>query len=76
LIGKLGEVQPEILIRSRADGTIAHVRNFLDCVKSRKNPTADIRVAVDCARAAHIGNLALKQDRKVKWNAKTERVEG
>jgi predicted dehydrogenase len=76
LIGKLGEVQPEILIRSRADGTIAHVRNFLDCVKSRKNPTADIRVAVDCARAAHIGNIALKQDRKVKWNAKTERVEG
>lgn len=76
LIGKLGEVQPEILIRSRADGTIAHVRNFLDCVKSRKNPNADIRVAVDCARAAHLGNLALKQDRKVKWNTKTARVEG
>ena len=73
---KFGEIKPSIMIRSRADGTIAHIRNFLDCVKSRKTPTADIRVAVACARAAHLGNLALKQERKVKWNAQTERVEG
>ena len=69
LIGKLGEIEPEILIRSRHDGTIDHVRNFLDCVKSRKTPNANIRVAVDCANAAHIGNAALKQGRKVNWNA-------
>jgi predicted dehydrogenase len=67
LIGKLGEIEPEILIRSRADGTIAHVRNFLDCVKSRKTPAADIRAAVDCANAAHLGNLALRQERRMKW---------
>ena len=75
LIGKLGEVEPEILIRSTHDGTIDHVRNFLDCVKSRKTPNANIRVAVDCANAAHLGNLALKQERKVKWNAKTGKIE-
>jgi predicted dehydrogenase len=76
LIGKLGSVEPEILIRSTHDGTIDHVRNFLDCVKSRKTPTANIRVAVDCANAAHIGNLAFKQERKVKWDAKTGKIEG
>ncbi|MBS1812060.1 MAG: Gfo/Idh/MocA family oxidoreductase [Acidobacteria bacterium] len=75
LIGKLGEVEPEIMIRSRRDGTIDHVRNFLDCVKSRKKPNADIRVAVDCANAAHIGNLAFKQDRKVRWNVRTGKAE-
>lgn len=75
LIGKLGTMEPEILIRSRADGTIAHVRNFLDCVKSRRTPTADIRVAVDAARAAHLGNLALRQERKIKWDARGQRVE-
>jgi predicted dehydrogenase len=76
LIGRLGESEPEILLRSREDGTIAHIRNFLDCVRSRQTPTADIRVAVDAARAAHLGNLSLKQERKVKWNTKEERLEG
>ena len=73
---KSGEVLPSVTIRSRADGTIAHLRNWLDCVKSRQTPTANIRVAVECARVAHIGNLALKHERKVRWNAKTERIEG
>jgi predicted dehydrogenase len=75
LIGKLERGKPEILIESRGDGTIPHIRNFLDCVKSRKTPTANIRVAVEAARAAHLGNLALKRDRRVRWNAQQEWVE-
>ncbi len=75
LIGKEDPGKPEILIASKGDGTIPHIRNFLDCVKSRKSPTANIRVAVDAARAAHLGNLALKQDRRIKWNAQQERIE-
>jgi predicted dehydrogenase len=75
MIGKLGEIKPEILLRSSEDGTIAHIRNFLDCVRSRQTPTADIKVAVEAARAAHIGNLSLRQERKIKWNVKQERLE-
>jgi len=75
LIGKLGQMKPEILIESRGDGTVPHIRNFLDCVKSRKTPTANIRVAVEAARAAHLGNLALKKDRRIKWNSQREQVE-
>lgn len=71
-----GEIKPSITIRSSGDGTIAHIRNWLDCIKSRQTPNANIRVAVECARACHIGNLALRQERKVKWNAQAERVEG
>jgi predicted dehydrogenase len=52
-----------------------HARNFLDCVKSRKTPTANIHVAVEAARAAHLGNLALKQQRRIKWDAQRERIE-
>ena len=36
LIGKLGEMKPETLIESRGDGTVAHIRNFLDCVKAAR----------------------------------------
>ncbi|MCI0388641.1 MAG: Gfo/Idh/MocA family oxidoreductase [Acidobacteria bacterium] len=75
LIGKSGEGKPEILLRTGPDGTIAHIRNFLDCIRSRQAPTAGIRVAVDAARAAHLGNLSLRQERKIKWNASQERLE-
>jgi predicted dehydrogenase len=67
--------EPEILVRSSGDGTITHLANFLDCVKSRKTPNAGIRVAHEAARASHLGNLALKLGRKIRWNAEQERVE-
>ena len=52
--------EPEIAVKSLADGTIAHMRNFLDCVRSRKAPNAPIRPAVAIARAAHLANTALR----------------
>jgi hypothetical protein len=67
--------EPEIFVRSLQDGTIAHIRNFLDCVRSRKAPTANIRVAHEAARASHLGNLSLKTHRKVKWNVQQGRLE-
>jgi predicted dehydrogenase len=76
VISKLGQMKPETLLLSDDDGTVPHIRNFLDCVKSRRTPTANIRVAVEAARAAHLGNLALKQDRRIRWNAQQERIEG
>lgn len=74
LIGKTEKGQPGILLKSQRDGTIDHIRNFLDCVKNRQTPTADIRVGVAAARAAHIGNLAFKQARTLRWDARQERV--
>ncbi|MBO0863429.1 MAG: Gfo/Idh/MocA family oxidoreductase [Chloracidobacterium sp.] len=75
LIGKMGQMKPDALIESNGDGTVQHVRNFLDCVKSRKTPAANIRVGVEAARASHLGNLAFKRERRIKWNAQQERIE-
>jgi len=72
---RAGDAKHSTLIESKGDGTATHIRNFLDCVKSRKAPNADIRVAVEAARAAHLGNLALKQARTVRWNAQQERAQ-
>lgn len=52
-------------MKSAGDGTIAHMRNFLDCVHSRKTPNADVRIAVAAARAAHLGNLAYRRRARV-----------
>jgi predicted dehydrogenase len=55
--------EPVIAMRSLGDGTVDHVKNFLDCVRSRKTPNADVRSAVAAARAAHMGNLAYRKGR-------------
>jgi predicted dehydrogenase len=75
LIGKLEQMTPDLLIESSGDGTVPHIRNFLDCVKSRKAPSANVRVAVEAARASHLGNMALKQQRRIKWDVQQGRVE-
>jgi len=67
--------EPEIFVRSSGDGTVAHLQNWLDCIRSRKTPNSHIRVAHQAARSAHIANAALRAGREVKWNQTTERIE-
>ncbi|HTS62141.1 MAG TPA: Gfo/Idh/MocA family oxidoreductase [Candidatus Acidoferrales bacterium] len=53
--------EPETAVKSAADGTIAHVQNFLDCVRSRQAPNAPVGPAVSIARAAHLANTAFRK---------------
>jgi predicted dehydrogenase len=67
--------EPDIFVRSSGDGTMTHLQNWLDCIRSRKQPNAHIRVAHESARTSHIANAALKAGRAVKWNARAEKIE-
>jgi predicted dehydrogenase len=49
------------------DGTVSHVQNFFDCVRSRKEPNAPVEAGIAAARAGHIGNLALRRGEKISW---------
>jgi len=42
-----------------------HIQNFLDCVKSRQEPNAPVEVGARAVSAAHLANLAFKQNRRV-----------
>jgi hypothetical protein len=55
--------------------TVLHVQNFLDCVKSRKTPTATMEKAFQAALVAQLANLSLKTGRRMKWNAAKQKVE-
>ncbi len=46
--------------RSSRDGTIDHMQNFLDCVRSRNTPNAPVEVGVAAARAGHVANIAMR----------------
>jgi predicted dehydrogenase len=51
-----------------------HARNFLDCVKSRKEPISDLESAHRVATACHLANISLRLGRRVRWDAKREEV--
>ncbi len=52
---------------------IAHVRNFLDCVKSRKRPVAEVEIGHRSITACHVGVIAYKLGRTVRWDVASER---
>jgi len=53
-----------------------HVRNFLDCVRSRQQPLANLEGAHRVATACHLANLSLRVGRKLRWDASREEIEG
>jgi predicted dehydrogenase len=58
---------PVLTEHSAHDGTIAHMENFFECVRSRKDPNAPVETGVAAARAGHIGNLAYHRAAQVTW---------
>src|SRR5262245_20792879 len=67
--------EPDIYVRSSGDGTLTHLENWLDCIRSRKQPNAHIRVAHQAARTSHLANAALRAGHPVKWNPAAEKIE-
>ena len=50
-----------------------HVQNFLDCIKSRKRPNADLEtVGHPSSLLCHLGNVASRVGRKLVFDGKTE----
>jgi predicted dehydrogenase len=53
-----------------------HVRNFLDCIKSRKEPVSDLESGHRVATACHLTNLSLRLGRRLRWDADREAIVG
>ncbi len=54
------------------DGQALHVQNFLDCVKSRQKPNADIEIGHLSTRLCHLGNIAYRTGKKLAFDAARE----
>jgi predicted dehydrogenase len=50
--------------------TDLHVENFLECVRTRKEPAAPIRIAFQAALVVQMANLSLRQRRRMTWNGR------
>jgi len=50
-----------------------HKRDFLDCIKTRRDPIAPVQVGHRSASLCHIANIAMMLKRKLRWDPKAER---
>ncbi len=62
--------------KGSGDPRPAHVRNFLDCVKSRQQPVLNLESGHHLSTVAHLGNLAHRSGAKLTWDAEKERIIG
>jgi len=53
-----------------------HVRNFLDAVKSRRDPIAPVEIGHRSATVCHLGNIAMLLKRKLRWDPVQEQFAG
>jgi len=74
------ETKPKSLLAQRKFGKgypqANHVRNFLDCVKSRRRPIAPAEGAHRANSACQVANICLQLGRTLEWDPKKERFAG
>ncbi|MFP6584576.1 MAG: gfo/Idh/MocA family oxidoreductase, partial [Candidatus Hydrogenedentota bacterium] len=63
----------------KAEGTNAqltsmHARDFLDCMRSREMPKADVEEGHRSTTLSLLGNMSLATGARLEWDAKNERV--
>jgi len=74
------KTQPESLKTSKIGPDEIHLpkspgpyRNFVDAVKAHKDPIAPVEIGHRTASLCHLGNIAMRLGRKVKWDPQKER---
>jgi predicted dehydrogenase len=79
-LSDLGEItaEPRSILRTESPPKVhwaymeGHVRNFLNCIKSRRLTASHPEIAHRAHTVAHCANICLRLGRKVRWDPKTE----
>jgi predicted dehydrogenase len=59
--GVAAKDNPVLKAESFGDGTVSHMQNFFDCVKSRNEPNAPVEAGVAAARAGQLANQSYRR---------------
>lgn len=68
--------EPKKMAGSSPQQFDSHVRNFLECIRSRQLPIADVEEGHRTATACHLANLSLRTGRKLRWDPEKEEIIG
>jgi len=53
----------------------SHQQEFIHCVRTRQNPTADVEIGHRTATLCHLGNIAMLLGRTLRWDPAAERFD-
>ena len=53
-----------------------HMGNFIECIKSRKDPIASVAIGHRSATVCHLGTIAIRLGRKLRWDPVKEHFIG
>jgi predicted dehydrogenase len=53
-----------------------HIQNWIDCIKSRALPHADVEIGHRSITVCHLANIARQLGRRLRWDPDQERFEG
>jgi predicted dehydrogenase len=67
---------PERVRKAAADATGLHAARFIECVRTRQRPEADVEVGHRSTTVALLGNLSYDTGRKIRWDAEKEEAIG
>ena len=61
---------PALAAKWEGDGWIArgHIENWLDCIKTRQRPNADIEIGHRAASLGHLVNITRAMGRRLRWD--------
>jgi Oxidoreductase family, C-terminal alpha/beta domain len=62
------------LVLAEEETPDTHARNFIDCIRSRKAPNAEIEIGHVSTLHAHLGNIVARTGRALKFDPRTESV--
>jgi hypothetical protein len=54
----------------------SHHQNWLECIKTRTAPICDVAIGHRSATVCHLGNIAVRTGKKVKWDPVKEQIVG
>jgi predicted dehydrogenase len=80
--GQLTSKPEEIIARPTAADEVRlyasdnHYQDFLDCVRSRKQPICDVEIGHRSVTVCHLGNISIRLGRPLRWDPAAERIVG
>ena len=78
--GQFQEAKPSIQPKKKEapdrnkDLTVTHIRNFLDCIKTRAKTNCDIETGHRSTTFALLANIALATKSRIEWDPRNERI--
>ncbi len=65
---------PKLAEKWEGDGWIAkgHIQNWIDCIKSRERPVADVEIGHRVASICHLITITRQLGRRLKWDPENE----